>query len=141
MLLGSELKIITRTYKLMAKTGRPIGYSDLHLEKAKKYLNDYEGVIPSVAGLALYLNVARSTVYLWADEFPEFSDTLERILTSQEVKALNNGLSGDFNSAITKLVLHNHGYSDKAEIDNNVEFAVVSDIPSTEEWEDEHSSK
>lgn len=121
--------------------GRPTKYSELHLKKAKKYLTDYGSdgsVIPSVAGLALYLNVARPTVYDWADQHPEFSYTLEQILTSQELKTLNNGLSGEFNAAITKLVLHNHGYSDKTEIDASVDFAMVSDESTSEEWEDEH---
>ncbi len=125
--------------------GRQTEYTEFHNEKALKYASgewkEDGSVIPSVAGLALYLGVARTTVYKWADENPEFSYTLERLLSSQELRALNNGLSGEFNPAITKLVLHNHGYSDKSEIDSNVEFALVSDEPTTEEWEDEFSSK
>jgi len=36
----------------------------------------------------------------------------------QERTAVNRGLDGTFNSAITKLILHNHGYSDKQAIDH-----------------------
>lgn len=95
--------------------GRPKQYNELYLQKAKNYLYDYDTAIPSVAGLALALGVARSTVYEWANEDEQFSDTLEQILTTQEIKALNGGITGDYNATITKLVLHNHGYSDKQE--------------------------
>jgi len=39
--------------------------------------------------------------------------TLSRIATNQEFRLLNGGLLGDFNPAITKLALANHGYSEK----------------------------
>lgn len=103
------------------KLGRPSKYAE-SLLKAKEYLlGGYEtfgDVVPSVAGLACYLGISRSRAYEYADKNPEFKDTLEAIKTLQENKLINKGLVGDFNATITKLMLANHGYSDKSEVDN-----------------------
>ena len=113
--------------------GRSTEYTEKHNEKAKDYIaNLPEGqVIQSIAGLAVYLGVSRSTVYKWRDENEDFSDTLEHLLDNQEVAAVNNGLTGEFNATITKLILANHGYSEKQEIEQTTNFAVVSDTPLT----------
>ena len=100
--------------------GRPTLYCEELLEKAKEYLTDYktEGdVIPSVEGLSLYLEIARSTIYEWAkqEDKKEFSDTLELINVTQKKVLINKGLKGEFNSNITKLALGNHGYSEKVQ--------------------------
>jgi hypothetical protein len=119
--------------------GRPTDYSQEILEKAQEYLvscideeydwtktegdksTSYEHRIrvklPSIEGLAKYLGVARSTVYLWEKDYPEFSDILEEILSEQAQRLINNGLSGDYNPTISKLILTKHGYSDKSETD------------------------
>ena len=44
-------------------------------------------------------------------------DTLEAIQTKQEMMLANGGLSGAYNSTITKLMLANHGYSDSVKQD------------------------
>lgn len=77
-------------------------------------------VVPSVAGLAIYLNIARSTLQLWEKSDNEFSGTLDRLKAVQEVLLVNGGLKGDLNSTITKLMLTNHGYSDKQDIKMSV---------------------
>ena len=46
-----------------------------------------------------------------------FSEILERVLLLQRQELIDNGLTGDFNSAITKLVLGKHGFSDKVDSD------------------------
>ncbi|ENZ0174709.1 DNA-packaging protein [Providencia stuartii] len=103
------------------KMGRPSKFAE-SLAKAKEYLmGGYEtvgDVIPSVAGLACYLGVSRKTVYEWVKESTDLSDTLEGILAMQENKLINKGLNGDFNPTITKLMLANHGYSEKQEVDH-----------------------
>lgn len=93
------------------------------LEPAMKYLQgDYTidgGVIPTVAGLACYLGVSRSSVNKWAVEDKSeggFSDIVEGILSMQEFKLVNGGLKGDYNPTIAKLLLSKHGYADKAEM-------------------------
>ena len=96
-------------------SGRSTKYSQDIQDKADTYIEKNERAIPSVAGLSVFLNIARSTIYKWSDENEAFSDTLEQILAEQELEALNNGLTGDFNATITKLVLANHGYHDKAD--------------------------
>ena len=91
------------------------------LERAKAYAGgDFTSQgdqMPSIVGLAKYLGVARATLYKWCDDGdkPEFSDTLEFLEDEQERTLFNKGLTGDFNAAITKLALGNHGYSDKTE--------------------------
>lgn len=102
------------------KIGRPSIYAE-KLEQSKKYLmggwQEIGDSIPSLAGLACYLGVARETLYDWKSKEKAFSDILNEILTLQERTLLNGGLSKDFNPIITKLVLSKHGYSDKVEQD------------------------
>lgn len=97
------------------RTGRPTKLNDALIEDACNYIDDFQGAIPSVAGLALQLKVARSTIYKWAEENRYFSDILGDILAKQELMCLSGGLTGDFNATIAKLVLGKHGYSDKQE--------------------------
>jgi hypothetical protein len=99
---------------------RPTDYTPELLEKARNYLVDYEydgSVIPSVAGLSEYLGISRTCIYDWAkqEDKKEFSDILGQILSKQERLLINKGLTGDFNSAIAKLALGKHGYSEKSE--------------------------
>ena len=102
----------------MSAGGRPTSYNDDIQEQAESYLFDWKeqgDAIPSIVGLACYLGVSKSTIYLWRDIHPTFSDTFSRILTYQEKITLNGGIKGDFNSTISKLVLANHGYHDKVD--------------------------
>lgn len=129
------------------KGGRPTIFDRSMIDGAKEYVwffqlseEDREAqegsrinpveVIPSVAGLALYLGVARSTLYEWEEINKEFSDTLGSLKAVQEVLLLNNGLTGKFTAPITKLALSNHGYSDKQDIKMTVDplSALIDEI-------------
>jgi len=112
--------------------GRPSAYSQESLEIARDYITAYKEhghAVPSVAGLAVLLKVARSTIYEWSadPEKKEFSDILNTILAEQEQITLSNGLNGDFNATIAKLLLGKHGYSDKAETQTTVTLENMSD--------------
>lgn len=98
--------------------GRPTKYNKELLEKAKEYLEEWSkcgDVIPSVEGLAEYLDVSRKIIYIWAkdEEKEEFLHTLDKIEVKQKKVLINKGLTGDFNSNIAKLALGNHGMSEK----------------------------
>lgn len=88
---------------------------------------DSGDVVPSVEGLAIYLKVSRSTVKLWASQDDRFSATVEEIKSIQARKLINMGLSGEFNPSITKLLLNNHGYTEKTETQSTVTFEQLSD--------------
>ena len=101
--------------------GRPTKYNKAILEKANKYVLDgyvENEPVPTIAGLALHLNIARDTVYDWSsqDEKGDFSDIVEDLMSKQEMKLLAGGILGDFNASITKLALTKHNYSDKQEM-------------------------
>lgn len=118
--------------------GRPTSFNQRYVEKAKEYLascidEETERIktsgeksttyqlglkvnLPSVAGLAIYLGVWRSTIYEWKETYPEFSDILEEILAEQEKRLIEGGIGGTYNPLIAKLVLGKHGYSDKQEV-------------------------
>lgn len=100
--------------------GRPTKYNDELQAKAEYYLlqgfEEQGDAVPSLAGLCCYLGVVRSTVYLWSETYPQFSDTLLAINEKQETMLISGGLRGEMNSTITKLMLANHGYSDRQDI-------------------------
>ena len=102
--------------------GRPTLYSDQMHQSAIDYVRGgyetEEHPFPSVVGLAVTLNVAKSTLYKWVDdkrtgENGEFSDTLDQCLDFQELKVMNGSIKNEFNPTISKLVLANFGYHDK----------------------------
>lgn len=114
--------------------GRPTKYSKEILQKAREYLEEYktlDQVIPSEAGLALHLELARSTVQDWGkhEDKREFSGILKKIQAKQEVVLINSGLTGDFNSAIAKLALGKHGYHEKQETEHSGQIHMTH-----EEW-------
>lgn len=115
----------------VSRAGRPTLYSQEMQDKADEYVLIHNEltpphVIPSHAGLACYLGVNKSTVYEWAKTYPQFSDTLSTILTKQEHLALMGGLDKSFQPLIVKLVLANHGYHDKQEIDHTSKDGSMS---------------
>lgn len=126
----------------MSNVGRPCLLDEALLEKAKHYMlegyKEIENIVPSVAGLCCYLGVSKSSVYLWAEDNEtnkndpirkEFSDTLEAILTKQEMLLINGGLSQAFSGTITKLMLANHGYSDKVQTDVTTNGDSINNNP------------
>ena len=103
------------------KGGRPTKLTDELKAKARNYelvFREEGDIIPSIEGLAYYLNIARSTLYKYEDEDAEFSDIVERVKTLQGKMLISGGLVGDFNASITKVILTKHDYSDKQEIDH-----------------------
>ena len=107
--------------------GRPTKYSQKMYDDAMDYIANFKtisignasnSIVPTAAGLSIYLGVNKSTLYAWAEDHPEFSDTLDFLNEMQEYELTNNGLSGKFSGVITKLMLANHGYTDKTEVDN-----------------------
>lgn len=101
--------------------GRPTKYSQEMVDKAIHYLDnykDYGDVVPQIAGMAVALGINRDTVYAWCSDPGklEFSGTVKAIEIAQHKALVNGGLTGEFTSPITKLMMANHGYSEKQEI-------------------------
>lgn len=102
------------------QVGRPTLYNQELQAKADGYIfawKDEGHVIPSRVGLCCYLGISKKTSQRWEVDYPEFSATLSNIETMQEFEAMKGGLTNAFNSTITKLVLANHGYTDKVQQD------------------------
>lgn len=99
--------------------GRPTKYNQAMQEKADAYLLNWSerDAVPSRVGLCCYLGIDKATSFEWAKIHPQFSATLKAVETLQEYCAINKGITGVFNSTIVKLILANHGYSDKIEQD------------------------
>ena len=104
------------------RNGQTTKYTPELLEKAHSYIANWRtlgDMIPSHDALCGYLDITSPTLYDWRDQEgkEEFSCILDTISRMQRQELINNGLSGDFNAAITKLVLGKHGYSDKVDTD------------------------
>lgn len=78
--------------------------------ETENYDYKFKVKLPTMGGLAVFLGVSRGLIYEWEKTYPEFLRVLEQMRAEQEDRLLNNGLSGDYNSTISKLVLSKHGY-------------------------------
>lgn len=92
-------------------------------ENYTKYEEKLRVKLPTIEGLARHLQIHRTTVYAWQKEHVEFSYIIEELLQKQAERLLSNGLSGDYNSTIAKVLLTKHGYTDKQEIDQKTEHS------------------
>mgnify|MGYP003423733476 FL=1 len=122
--------------------GRPTDYSEEMLVKAREYIDYCQDIeieddleiqghggalkrknksvvrLPTKGGLARHLGVSRDTLYEWSNVHEKFSDIMEELGAEQEDRLINNGLSGDYNPTIAKVLLTKHGYHEKQEIDH-----------------------
>lgn len=105
------------------KMGRPSKYEgDKTLDAIDFYLNNFHKEpfneqIPTMASLSNYLGLSKGTLKEWTkvENREELTVLLEKLLQKQEVILCNSGLTGEFNSSITKLLLFKHGHSEKVE--------------------------
>lgn len=122
--------------------GRPTDFNDQILKDSWGYIKEFANDskeddklkvnLPTIEGLALYLEISRSTLYLWQKEHKDFSDIIEVLQQKQAQVLINNGLSGNYNPTIAKVLLTKHGYTDKQEIDQKTEHSGSIAIT----WED-----
>lgn len=118
---------------------RPTIFTEEYVKKAKEYLtlcvddieeyhktrgeksDGYERLVrvklPTIEGLAVYLDINKDTIYEWCKVNEEFSDVIDQLRGIQADRLINNGLSGDYNPNIAKVLLTKHGYADKQETD------------------------
>jgi len=103
------------TEKARHPGGRPTDYTPEMLDLCRDYIDNCPDKVPMVVGLCKHINRASSTVYRWAEEEDkaEFKDILGEIKDLQHLKLINSGLDNEFNSAITKMMMTKHGYSEK----------------------------
>ena len=98
--------------------GRPPKWQDC-VDPAWEYINggfvEENDVMPSVAGLAVFLSCSRESIHTWSPEHQDFSDIVKALLAKQEKMLANGGLLNEYNASITKLLLTKHGYSEKVE--------------------------
>lgn len=101
-------------------------------EKYEMFDNKLKVDLPTIEGFALFLGVNKTSLYEWEKIHQEFSNALTKIRTEQHNRLLNNGLSGDYNSTIAKLILSsNHGYKEKTDITtNDKDIAPDADLKS-----------
>lgn len=119
--------------------GRPTTYDDTIIPKTEEYIkacfdeedefhtnrglksDGYQRLVrvrlPTIEGLAVILDVNKTTIYEWESSHPEFSNVLSKLRSVQANRLINEGLSGDYNPVIAKLLLMKHGYAEKTETD------------------------
>lgn len=136
----------------MRKVGRPSKYDPALCDKVDEYLaicvdeekefhktrgdntNSFERrlrvKLPTIGGFSLFVNVPERTIYDWRDAHAEFSQSLDKIVKEQERRLLENGLSGDYNSTIAKLILSsNHGYKEKSDVtSDNKAIPILANV-------------
>ena len=118
---------------------RPSKYNDKIPGRVLDYLSEWmhEDAVPSIEGLADYLDINKSTIYEWEHRHQEFSHVLEKVRNRQVRTLFNHGLRGDYNATLAKLMLTKHGYSDKVEQSSTIEFPQL-DIDEVDRYLTDH---
>jgi hypothetical protein len=74
--------------------------------------------LPTIEGFARFIGVNKTTLYEWDKKYPDFSNSLDKIRIEQQTRLINEGLAGNYNPTIAKLILSsNHGMREKTEQD------------------------
>jgi hypothetical protein len=112
----------------MSKIGRPTKYDPKFIDSVDEYIMLHQDIeraeegknggfmysirakLPTIEGFASFIRVSKSTLYDWAEEYEDFSYALEELRREQKERLMNEGLSGNYNPTIAKLILSsNHG--------------------------------
>lgn len=113
-ILTAELKEKAKLYILECED-KEVDYHKTRGEKSDGFERIIKVKLPTIEGLALYLGINRDTLYDWETKDSEFSDILNTLRAKQADMLINNGLSGNYNPTIAKVLLTKHGYREGIE--------------------------
>lgn len=83
--------------KIKHAGGRPTKYSSDVFNKIEEYLDmcsREQTKLPSVEGLAIYLDVNKTTLFEWDKKYPEFSNSLKKLADKQKEQLIDDGMYG-----------------------------------------------
>jgi len=84
---------------------------------------------PSYVRFARKIWVSKSTLFEWAEEHKEFSDSMKVCNDISETILLENWLQGIYNPWFTQFLLkNNYGYKDKTELEHSWEIKSIHDF-------------
>lgn len=128
--------------------GQPAKYKEEYVAKVEEYLaeckdgytkhQDSEGkttkttkkvMLPTIEGFARKLGFVTKTLYNWAKVNPAFLHALARIEEVQKERLINEGLAGNYNFVIGKLLLSaNHGMREGKDITSKGQIIKSNEI-------------
>lgn len=89
--------------------------------------------LPTIEGLANYLDINKDTLYEWCKIHKDFSDVIDNLQKMQADMLINNGLSGDYNPTIAKVLLTKHGYREGIDATTNDKDIVATQFSPAEQ--------
>jgi len=125
--------------------GRPSKYKKRYCDELIDYFKD-ESVkpLPLFEDFAQLLDIAKSTLYKWGEQHPEFSDALKRAKEIQESRWIKGALDNKFNVTFAIFMgKNNFGWKDRTATeltgkDGGPVEARITDFPpevkTVEEW-------
>lgn len=112
--------------------GRPTKYDPtIMLPKIEEYLSTTgreQTGLPTIEGLALYLDINPDTIVEWGKKYPEFSATIKKLVAKQKQQLMDDGMYGgkEVNAAMAIFLLKaNHGLRDGAGISISGEKVIA----------------
>lgn len=108
----------------------PFEYKHCEIEKVFQDFRTYimKEDRPSVVGFCAKQVISKKTLYNWAKKYDELQELIDVCSTKQEDDLCTKGLDNKYNATITKLMLANHGYSDKVEHQGNSEKPIETKV-------------
>ena len=111
--------------------GRPPKYYPAITEKVDKYFEQCgreQTKLPTIEGLADYLDITSETIRDWCGKFPSFSLTIKKLVEKQKVQLMNDGMYGgkEINAAMAIFLLKaNHGMKDGSQMQLNIQVKPI----------------
>jgi hypothetical protein len=111
--------------------GRPTKYYPAIVDKIELYFQQCgreQTALPTVEGLADYLDITSETVKIWARKFPDFSLSIKKLFDKQKTQLMNDGMYGgkEVNAAMAIFLLKcNYGMNDGSQVQVNIQVKPI----------------
>ena len=103
--------------ELRPDQGRPTKYREAMIEEVNTYLASVDKKhLPKIESFAKYLDVNEDQLNEWRKKYPLFHVALLKIKRAQAERLIDDGIYGQTNATIVKLMLmNNHGMREKTD--------------------------
>ena len=104
---------------------------------------NYDDVIPTRAGLAIALNVSKSTVYMWAKTYDDFRACVDKLDAKHENMIIQGSLKGEYNNAAARVLLTKATAGDTDKVDQSVRQPMdpTNVIPLRKDMDNDEANK